>query len=458
MIEYTNHKLKARPAETVSDNSPAPRKGDEPLPHSGIAWKLAQETERAKVIAKRLKMPFADPLTSRIEPAAVALINQETARRLQVLPVRIVDNTLLVAMASPEKTVLKTLEVLTACEIRLAVAPPTSLSVVLDRVYKKNEACDAAPAKNRPSKTETVATKNDAQEAGAQTVSIISNKGGVGKTHVAINLACAMARRGSRVLLLDADLGNADISNKLGIFPDRHLLDFLEKDRELQDLIVASSHGFDLICGTYGEFKLANLNHAQKTRFINHFKKISRRYDYAIFDLGAGIARTVLDFALGADRTVIVATPQDLISGYACAKAAFSRFKELEERLEEKVSGYRPRWTFAPIVIMNQVGSIEQGFKLFENLVKTTNENINSCEDRFRIELQYLGGIEYDKESLRAAESKKRPLLLQLPYIKASQCIDHMATQMFHPDKDFDPRVKFGHSFKRFMAILSKNL
>jgi Mrp family chromosome partitioning ATPase len=289
-------------------------------------------------MAKKLKIPFLDPLSARIEPAAIALVNQDTARQLQALAVRIVDNTLLVAMASPENaSAVRTLELLTSFKIRPAIAPRRSLSAVLGRVYQDPPERPLDAQKGRRAARAKGAKTSDDTVQRSQTISIISNKGGVGKTHFAINLSCALVQKGARVLLIDADLGNADISNKLGIFPDHHLMDFLEKDRELQDLIVATPFGFDLICGTYGEFKLANLNYSQKTRFINHFNKISRGYDYAIFDLGAGIARTVLDFALGADRTVIVTTPQDLISGYACSKGAFSRFKELEERLEGKL-------------------------------------------------------------------------------------------------------------------------
>ena len=81
----------------------------------------------------------------------------------------------------------------------------------------------------------------------------------MGKTHFSINLACALAKTGARVLLIDADLGSADISNKLAIFPKYHLMDFLEKDKHMQDLVVPTDFGFDLIGGTSGEFKLANL-------------------------------------------------------------------------------------------------------------------------------------------------------------------------------------------------------
>jgi flagellar biosynthesis protein FlhG len=269
-------------------------------------------------------------------------------------------------------------------------------------------------------------------------------------------LAYCLAKKGANVLLIDADLGNADVSNKLGIFPKCHLMDFLEKNKSMDELLFRTQYGFDLIASSYGEFKLANLYYAQKVKFINHFRKISQRYDFAIFDLGAGISRMVMDFALAADHTIIVTTPQDFISGYACTKAGFSRFKEIEERLEEKLSNYEPQWIFSPMLVINQVSNLRQGFKLFETLAKTANEKINSRESKFRIKPDYLGAIPYERVALRAAEVKKRPLLVVAPRIKASQSIQHISSRFFYPEATYDPKVKFKHPLSRFAAILSQ--
>ena len=198
-------------------------------------------------------------------------------------------------------------------------------------------------------------------------------------------------------------------------------MNFLEKNKKMDELLFRTKYGFDLIASSYGEFKLANLYYAQKIKFINHFRKISQRYDFAIFDLGAGISRMVMDFALAAEHTIIVTTPQDFISGYACTKAGFSRFKEIEEKLEEKLSNYEPRWIFSPMLVINQVGNLRHGFKLFNTLTKAANEKINSREGKFRIKPEFLGAIPYERVALRAAEVKKRPLLLTAPRIKASQ-------------------------------------
>jgi flagellar biosynthesis protein FlhG len=423
-----------------------------------IPGQSENDTKIAKIRAQRLKVPFVDPLRAAIEPSALSLLAPEMAIRRRALPIRVVDNFLLVAMLTPEEPVaIKSLELLTGFKVRPAVAPKNSLFIALKRYYG-NRYAGERDVKNHPPKTtqETIAKTTKGDRNGPCTISVISNKGGVGKTHISINMAYCLAKKGAKVLLIDADLGNADVSNKLGIFPKCHLMDFLENKKKLDELLFRTQYGFDLIASSYGEFKLANLYYAQKVKFINHFRKISQRYEFAIFDLGAGISRMVMDFALAADRTIIVTTPQDFISGYACTKAGFSRFKEIEERLEEKLSNYKPQWIFSPMLVINQVSNLRQGFKLFDTFTKAANEKINSREGKFRIKPEYLGGIHYERVALRAAEAKKRPLLLAAPRVKAAQSIQHMSARFFYPEATYDPKVKFKQPLARFAAILSQ--
>ena len=424
------------------------------------------DTIIAKKMAQRLKIPFVDPLRAAVEPSALSLLAPEMAVRRQALPIRVVDNYLLVAMMTPQEAVaIKSLELLTGFKVRPAVAPKNSLAIALKRHYGNRYGAETG-VKNRPPQTtqktivktppQTVARTTQGDRSAPCTISVISNKGGVGKTHLSINMAYGLAKKGARVLLIDADLGNADVSNKLGIFPKCHLMDFMENRKKMDELLFRTAYGFDLIASSYGEFKLANLYYAQKIKFINHFKKISKSYQFAIFDLGAGISRMVMDFALAADHTIIVTTPQDFISGYACTKAGFSRFKEIEERLEEKFPNYTPQWIFAPMMVINQASNLRQGFKLFDTLAKAANEKINSREGKFRIKPEYLGAIPYERVALRNAEVKKKPLLVAAPRVKAAQSIQHMSTRFFHPDATYDPKVKFKQPLARFAAILTQ--
>ncbi len=415
------------------------------------------EIQIAKATARRLKIPYADLSRVPIEPAAVAMLKPDIAMRRQALPIRRVDNILLVVMANPDQPIaIRSLEVLTGCKIRPVAAAKSALFAALEQAYKQPAGAAGKSYQPPLGATETKAVKQ--KKTRAVTMSIISNKGGVGKTHLSINLAHAMAKAGAKVLLIDADFGNADISNKIGLFSKYHLMGFLEKTQEMQDIIISTKFDFDLICSTYGEFRLANLTYAQKVKFIRHFKKVSQGYDFAIFDLGAGIARTILDFGLAAERTVILTTPQDLISGYACAKAAFSRFREIEERLEARFPKYRPQLTFSPALVINQVDSVEQGLELHEKVRTILNKNVNANESRFRIEVEYLGSIPYDRESIRSAEVRRKPLLVHLPYVKAAQCIRHISTRFTDAEKSYESKVRFRHPFRRFFAVLSQKV
>ena len=416
------------------------------------------DTKMAKKKAQRLKVPFVDPLRAAIEPSALSLLSPEMAVRRKALPIRVVDNYLLVAMITPEEPVaIKSLEILTGFKVRPALAPKKSLLTALKQYYGNGYSAALRVKKGQPKPIQKkTARATNVRKGGPCTISVISNKGGVGKTHVAINMAYCLAKKGGRVLLIDADLGNADVSNKLGMFPKSHLIDFLENRKKMDELICQTKYGFDFIASSYGEFKLANLYYVQKIKFINHFKKISQRYEFAIFDLGAGISRMVMDFALAAVHTIIVTTPQDFISGFACTKAAFFRYKDIEARLQKKLSNYEPQRIFTPILLINQVNNLRQGFKLFNTFKNAANEKINSREGKFSIKPEYLGAIPYERVALRAAEMKKKPLLRIAPRAKAAQSIQHMSTRFYHPDATYDPRVNFRQPLARFAAILSQ--
>ena len=426
---------------------------------SAMPAQSENDIKAAQAKAKHLKLPFVDPLRAKVEPTALSLLPSQMAMRRQALPIRVIDNFLLVAMLKPEEPVeIKSLELLTGYRIRPAVAPEDSLQRALKKYYGNgngngsHKAVISATRATRPAP----ARKTQKQDSGPNTISVISNKGGVGKTHLSINMAYSLAKKGVRVLLIDADLGNADVSNKLKIFPKFHLMDFLAKRKQMTELLYRTKYGFDLIASSYGEFKLANLYHAQKIKFINHFKTIGQKYEFVIFDLGAGISRTVMDFALAADNTIIVTTPQDVISGYACARAIFSRFKEIEESMEKKLSNYEPRLTFSPIVAINQATNLRQGQKIFQALCKAANTKINSREAKFRMKFDYLGAIHYDSKTFRTAEIKKRPLLNIMPSAKPAQSIHHMTSKFLNLDTDYLPKMKFKHPLGRFAAILSR--
>ncbi len=284
----------------------------------------------ARALARKCGMPYIDIEKEIPDRKCVELLKEELARSYNSLPVRFLNGGVLVAIGDPsQKESVQGLGRHIGKKVYPALADKDAIRKAIDASYSSQAASDEG-------KEGADGGEDVEEESGSRIISIMSNKGGVGKTHVSTNLAKVVADTGKKVLLIDADLGNADISNKLALFPEFTLYDFLLGDTSLESMIEKTAYGFDLIGGSSGEFKLANINYIQRTKFIRGFRKVSEGYDFTIFDLSAGISNTVTDFALASDETLIITTPQDIIAGYACIKATFQRFKQIEEEITRR--------------------------------------------------------------------------------------------------------------------------
>ncbi|HOO46225.1 MAG TPA: hypothetical protein PLM29_08350, partial [Deltaproteobacteria bacterium] len=207
-----------------------------------------------------------------------------------------------------------------------------------------------------------------------------------------------------------------------------------------------TSYGFDLVGGSSGEFKLANINYVQRSKFIRGFRNISKNYDFTIFDLSAGISSVVMDFALASDEIITVTTPQDIIAGYACIKASFQRFKHIEDQLCQKVEFYEPRKVYKPWIIMNQISDLKQGLFLYNRICQTADERINNMESLYCVKPEYLGGILFDRETFKKAEMQRKPLTVLSPRSNPSQCLTYVGRNiMENPDfRTYNQELKTG--------------
>jgi flagellar biosynthesis protein FlhG len=384
-------------------------------------------------LARKSGIPYIDISREAPDPRCLRLLKQGFAKDYTSLPIRFLGDGILVAIADPDqKELIGALSTHMGRKVYPALADGDAILKAIDQYY--------------PDGHDTAESPDKQTGAMSRTISIISNKGGVGKTHVAMNLARVLGCLKKKVLLIDADLGNADISNKLALFPEFTLYDFMLGDVELESMIENTSLGFDLIAGSSGEFKLANINYIQRSKFIRNFRAISQQYDFTIFDLSAGINTTVIDFALASDEVIIITTPQDIVAGYACIKASFQQFKAIEEKLLEKVEFYKPRKVYKPWIVLNQVTNLNQGIFIFNRICQTADERVNSLEDMFTVKPQYLGGILYDKEVIRAAEAQRKPFTLTSPKSKTSQCLEYLGRVVMEPPelRTYNQELKSG--------------
>jgi flagellar biosynthesis protein FlhG len=211
-------------------------------------------------------------------------------------------------------------------------------------------------------------------------IAVASGKGGVGKTNVAVNLAMTMAMARRRVLLLDADLGLANVDVLLGLQPQRHLGHLLDGQCELGDLILDAPHGLKVVPATSGIRRMTELSTAEHAGLIRAFCSYGDPLDALIVDTAAGLSESVTLFCAAAQEVVVVACdePASMTDAYALIKVLSREYGVRRFRL-----------------VANRVATVQHGRDLFEKLVRVA--------DRFlEVHLDFAGAIPEDEFLKRA--------------------------------------------------------
>ncbi|MFG1498246.1 MinD/ParA family protein [Saccharospirillum sp. HFRX-1] len=230
-----------------------------------------------------------------------------------------------------------------------------------------------------------------------QVLAVTGGKGGVGKSNVSVNIAVALAEQGKRVVLLDADLGLANIDVLLGVSSGRNIGDVLSGEAELRDILVPGPGGIRIIPASSGTQRMANLGEQEHAGIIGAFSDLGDDMDVLIVDTAAGISRTVTSFVRAAQETLMVVTdePTSVTDAYALIKVL---------NRDCKMDRFR--------VLANMVRTPNEGQALFNKLSKVT--------DRFLdVTLQYVGSVPMD-ESVRKAVQRQKAVVEAYPRSKAA--------------------------------------
>ena len=152
--------------------------------------------------------------------------------------------------------------------------------------------------------------------------SVTSGKGGVGKTNISVNLALTLAARGKRVLLLDADLGLANVDVLLGLHPEKNIFHLFHEGASLRDILLPTEYGFSILPASSGVSEMLALNPGQKLELLDAMDELEDDLDFLIVDTGAGINDSVLYFNVAAQERLLVLTPEptSLTDAYALIK------------------------------------------------------------------------------------------------------------------------------------------
>ena len=158
--------------------------------------------------------------------------------------------------------------------------------------------------------------------ARARITAVTSGKGGVGKTFISVNLAAALARQGRRVLVLDADLGLANLDVMLNLAPKITLHDVFTGKSSLEDAILPAPGGFSALLAGSGMVEYSRMTPEVRDQLLAVIEKVAPRYDHVILDTGAGISDVVLYSVSLADDVLVVVTPEptSMTDAYATIK------------------------------------------------------------------------------------------------------------------------------------------
>jgi len=153
-------------------------------------------------------------------------------------------------------------------------------------------------------------------------ISVTSGKGGVGKTMSTINMALACAKAGSRVLIVDGDLGLSNVDVVMGLEPKATLKNVLDGQMSISDVVSRTAYGIDVISSGSGVSQLANMTPLSRSFLVHELKRLPDNYDFVFLDTGAGISDSVLTLNSVSDLFVVVTTPEPhaITDAYALIK------------------------------------------------------------------------------------------------------------------------------------------
>lgn len=264
---------------------------------------------------------------------------------------------------------------------------------------------------------------------GGRVVAITSGKGGVGKSQLTLNLALALAQRGQRVVVLDADLGLANINILMGYEPSYTLWDVVQGEATLMDVLQKGPLGIRIIPGASGISALARLKPVEISGIIEGFQQLEGECDWLLVDTGAGIAANVLAFVLAADEALVVSNPEPpaLADAYGLIKAVW----EAKGRVSLKI-------------VMNRSATAQSGEEMAMRIVSLAMKVLEQ-------KVEFMGTVHEDSHARRAV-ARQEPLLLLYPQSPAAVDIGSLADRMIHRVKP-PKRGRFGQFVSRMTAL-----
>lgn len=260
-------------------------------------------------------------------------------------------------------------------------------------------------------------------------IAVTGGKGGVGKTNLSVNLSVALAEMRRKVVLMDADLGLANVDVLLGVKAQYTLAHVINGSKSLRDVLVTGPAGVQVAPASSGVQQMASLSTQEHAALIHAFSELEDQVDALIIDTAAGISDSVVSFVRAAQEVMVVVCdePSSIADAYALIKLLNS---------EHQVFRFR--------VIANMTRSAQEGIQLFNKLNGV-------CERFLDASLQYLGHIPFD-DNVRKSIQHRRPLLEFAPRSRAAQAIKVLAQKVDEWPVQMRPRGHLEFFVERLLA------
>ncbi len=256
-----------------------------------------------------------------------------------------------------------------------------------------------------------------------QVISVTSGKGGVGKTNVSVNLACCLARAGKKVVLLDADLGLANVDVLLGLTPPRNLFHLFQQEAKLADILFPTPYGFQILPATSGVTEMLSLETGQKLELLEAVDELEDSVDYLIVDTGAGIHDNVIYFNLAVQQRIVVLTgePTSLTDAYALIKVL---------KLRHGVEHFK--------ILVNMAPDAKTAKDVFARLYAACDHFLSG------VSLDWLGEIPRDA-TVRKAVINQQPYCVFDPACSAARAMGKLSetVQNWEAPENLDGNIKF---------------
>jgi len=217
-------------------------------------------------------------------------------------------------------------------------------------------------------------------------IAVTSGKGGVGKTNIVGNLAVAMTRLGKRVVIIDADVGLANVDILFNLRPEYNIRHLVNGEKSIDQVMARTKHGINILPGGSGFAELTRLSQGEKLTLLAEFETLADKADIIFLDTGAGISSNVLYFNAASDECLVVATtePTSITDAYALMKVMSQKYDTRYFKL-----------------VVNMAENEADAKRVYHSLSNALNKFLKN------VVLEYAGFIPFDRELQKAVRNRR---------------------------------------------------